>query len=88
MWQVWIKIGIPQGSYPEWFNTVVNLIRSQVHETISLLESNGMIDWYHFLIHPKGNDSNAYFHLRLSLKEGINPKDLIQSQAIVWTPHK
>ena len=80
MWQVWIKIGTPQGSYQDWFNRVWHVIRTQVSEAVSILEKKGIIDWYQFLIHSKtGDATNFYFHVRLSLKKGINDGDLLSS---------
>ena len=78
MWQVWIKIGIPQSSYQDLFNSVVNIIRSQVTEAVSILETRNMIDWYYFLIHNKEDDNvNLYFHLVFSLREGVESRDFL-----------
>jgi hypothetical protein len=78
MWETWIKIGIPQG-YQELFNRAVSIIRSQVSETVSVLETREMIDWYQFLIHGKENDGNLYFHIRFSLRNGTDSKDFLDS---------
>lgn len=72
-----MKIGIPQGSYQQWFNKVMGIIRLQVSEAIAILEDNKIIDWYYFLIHPKDNDSNAYFDVVFTLREGVDSKDFL-----------
>lgn len=80
MWQVWIKIGFPQGSYQDWFNKALTVIRTQVSETVSVLQEKGIIEWYQFLIHEKAGDAgNLYFHMRLSLKEGVDTRDLLSA---------
>ncbi len=80
LWQVWIKIGVPQGSYQDWFTRITNLIKSEVIDVVSVLEAKKMIDWYYFLIHPKeGDNLNAYFHLVFSLGEGVESKDFLSS---------
>lgn len=75
LWQVWIKIGVLQGSYEDLFKRITNTIKLQVAEVVSVLETKKMIDWYYFLIHPKeGDNLNAYFHLVFSLGEDIESK--------------
>jgi hypothetical protein len=80
LWQVWIKIGVPQGSYEDWFKQVTDTIKSQVAGVVSVLETKKMIDWYYFLIHHKeGNNLNLYFHLIFSLGEDIESEDFLGS---------
>lgn len=78
IWETWIRIGIPQG-YQELFNRAVSIIRSQVSETVAVLEKREIIDWYQFLIHGKENDSNLYFHVRFSLRNDIDSKYFLDS---------
>jgi hypothetical protein len=77
---VWIKIGVPQGSYQDWFTKITNTIKSQVSSVVSVLETKKMIDWYCFLIHPKeGDNLNAHFHLVFSLGEAVESRDFLDS---------
>jgi len=79
LWQVWIKIGILPNSIEERLRRATSIIKAQVTETVSILETKEMIDWYYFLIHKKENDNNLYFHLLLSLKEGVNSEDFLMA---------
>jgi len=75
LWQVWIKIGIPQSSYQDLSNSAVNTIRTQVAEVVSILETRNVIDWYYFLIHGRENDVNLYFHCVFSLKDNVKSEE-------------
>jgi hypothetical protein len=46
---------------------------------ISILEKGKVMDWYYFLIHGRENDSNCYFHIVFSLREGVESKDFLNS---------
>jgi len=78
IWETWIEAGSPQGRQ-ELFNRGVSIIRSQVSETVAILEKRKIIDWYQFLIHSKENDGKLYFHVRFSLRNGIDSKKFLDS---------
>jgi hypothetical protein len=87
MWEIWIPLDIPprvfqahQGTFlehQEWFNKVVDAIRLQVCEVVSILRSKQIVNWYHFLIHPK--DGKPFIHIRVSIKENVDSKDFLGS---------
>jgi hypothetical protein len=78
MWRMWIKIGIPHGTYLEWFNRVIGVIREQVSEAVTILEENRIVDWFCFLIHTKEDDKPyAYFDVVFALREGVNSEDFL-----------
>lgn len=79
MWRAWIKIGIPHGTYLEWFNRVIGIIREQVSEAVKILEENRIIDWFCFLIHTKKDDKPyAYFDMVFAIREGVDSKDFLE----------
>jgi hypothetical protein len=89
LWEVWIPLDLPPEAFratlrtlakqQEWFNKIVDTIRSHVSEAISALETSKKIDWYYFLIHQRENDINSYFHIIFSLKEGVESRDFLGS---------
>ena len=58
-------------------NCMFNTIRVKIYPMISQLKSNGIIDWYHFLIHKsrRKDDPNLYFHIRFEPKKDIKDKE-------------
>ncbi|MCJ7634669.1 hypothetical protein MUP77_20050 [Candidatus Bathyarchaeota archaeon] len=80
LWRIWIKIGLPQQTVEAMFSNVASMIRSQVTEVVSILETKKMIDWYYFLIHGKDNDpSNFYFDVIFSVREGVASEDFVKA---------
>jgi len=87
MWETWIPLDIPlralqahRGTFQEhqeWFNKVVDAIRSQVCEVVSILTNKQIVDWYHFLIHEK--DGKPCIHIRVSIRKGVDSKDFLDS---------
>jgi len=78
MWDTFIKIE-PQTSLQK-------IIRTKIYPLISGLTNKGIISWYFFLIHDRNSgvpttkdDNNAYFHIRVSLRNTIEPKDFSES---------
>ena len=77
MWETFVKIGMP----PFSLHQIVSDIRTKIDPLVS--SSNGNImEWYSFLIHDKtsgvpttDDDKNAYFHVRFTVKKGIDVKD-------------
>jgi len=83
MWHTFIKIGLPNQISCE---KIIHMIRSNVTSTISLLWDNSLINWYSFLIHDRRSgvpttedDDNLYFHIRVSLKKGVDAKHFRKS---------
>jgi hypothetical protein len=62
---------------------MIDIIRRDIYSILVSDPNIGqMIDWYSFLIHDRKSgvpttldDKNAYFHIRVSLKHDIKPKD-------------
>ena len=57
-------------------------VRHQISPLISSLIDEGIINWYHFLIHNKNSgvptsDDGMYFHIRLGLNKEMSPEELI-----------
>jgi hypothetical protein len=77
MWQVWVKIGIPQ-SRDELFSKAVSIIKSHVSEVVTTLEIKKITNWYQFLIHGR-EDNNLYFHIRFSLAKGVDSKEFLEA---------
>ena len=72
-WETWIKIG----RRPVSFKQVQDTIRSKIGRTFPRLESDGIINWYQFLIHQYPRDpTNEYFHIRFSLRKNVKRADL------------
>jgi hypothetical protein len=80
LWRTWIKIGFPQQTVEANFSSVVKVIRSQVTEVVSILETKQMIDWYYFLIHRKDNDPTVgYFDVIFSVKEDVTSEEFVKA---------
>ena len=80
MWETFIKIGLPNEVS---FGRLVQIIRFNIYPMISRLKDDGIINWYHFLIHNRESgvpttedDNNLYYHIRFALKKDIKPKDV------------
>ena len=55
------------------------MIKSQVTEVVSILETKQMIDWYYFLIHGKeGDPTNGYFDIVFSVKEKVTSEEFVK----------
>ncbi len=74
MWETFIKI--PTENNQIRFSVLFDIVRFKIHPMISSLTNAGIIEWYCFLIHgkksgvPTTQDGNeAYFHIRMSLKD-------------------
>jgi len=83
MWETFIKIGLPNEIPIE---KIVRMARSQVYSTVSKLKDKKIIDWFSFLIHNRESgvpitpdDENLYFHIRVSLKDGIKQEEFQKS---------
>lgn len=74
MWHTYVKIGSPIS-----FKKIQDTIRFKIYPMISRLKSDGIINWYHFLIHPNPKDRfNKYFHIRFSVIKDIDRVDDLQ----------
>jgi DNA-binding Lrp family transcriptional regulator len=78
IWETWIRIGIPTESRQEWVDKVVDVMRSCVWELVSVLEGKKVIEWYQFLVHPRENDGNLYFHVRFSLRKDVGSEEFLK----------
>lgn len=73
MWETFIKTSLEDilsGRH-------LDIIRFKIYPMIHNLTKETIINWYCFLIHgnPKDkNDPNLYFHIRVSLVEGVDSK--------------
>ena len=61
-----------------------------MHPLITRLKKDGIINWYHFLIHDRssgvptaGDDDNQYFHIRFTLKKDVDPKDILPKHCVM-----
>ena len=73
MWETLIKTSI-EDIFP---GKHIDTIRFKIYPMIYDLTKKKIINWYCFLIHknPKNkNDPNLYFHIRVSLEKGVEPK--------------
>lgn len=84
MWETFIRIGLPSAFSHERF---YHMARFMVHHTASDLENKKIIDWFCFLIHNRDSgqiptshdDNNLYFHIRVSLREGVRSEEFLDS---------
>jgi hypothetical protein len=80
IWETYIKIGLPDVDIHARVQKTVQMIKSEVSDTVSKLTEKGIIDWYQFLVHPNprdGSDKNWYFHILFNVKKNItNSQDL------------
>jgi hypothetical protein len=82
MWETFVRLQIEPGrTVPD---SIFSTIRTKIPPLISSID--GLIDWYCFLVHGKHsgvptteNDGNAYFHIRVSLKQNAKPDDFLES---------
>jgi len=82
MWETFVKLQVEPGRTTT--DSILNTVRIKIPPLISRI--NGLIDWYCFLVHGRKsgvptseNDGNAYLHIRLSLKQNVNPEDFLES---------
>lgn len=87
MYQTFIKIGLPKEVS---IAKIIHMIRFDLHPLITSLKKDGIINWYHFLIHDKRSgvpttedDDNYYFHIRFTLKKDVDPKDILPSHCVM-----
>lgn len=82
MLETFVRLQIEPGrTVPD---SIFSTIRTKIPPLMSSI--NGLIDWYCFLVHGKNsgvptaeNDDNAYFHIRVSLKQNAKPDDFLES---------
>ena len=84
MWETFIRM--PVENNVTTVNAILDTLRFKIYPLVSHLCSNGVIDWYCFLIHDRNSgvptpqdDNNAYFHIRVSLKEDVKPDSFLKS---------
>lgn len=80
MWETFIKMSwedIRGGEH-------LNIIRFKIHQIISFLKDDGIINWYCFLIHDRKSgvptsedDTNPYFHIRFALEKDVDPNKFL-----------
>ena len=82
IWETFVRLQIePRRTLPD---SIFNTVRTRISPLISRIDE--LIDWYCFLVHGKKsgvptaeNDGNAYFHIRVSLKQNAKPDDFLES---------
>jgi len=86
-WETFIKIGLPNETS---LGRIINMIRFKVSPTIEDLKQQKIIKWYHFLIHDRRSgvpttedDDNCYFHIRLTLRKDVDPKDILPNHCVM-----
>lgn len=73
VWHTWVSIGSRANLTHKMLQ---DAIRYKIYPTFSRLKDNGIINWYHFLLHPYPEDeTNAYFHVRFSVTKDITKPD-------------
>jgi len=67
----------------------INIIRFRMRPLISRLRDEGVIGWYHFLVHPRPSelppiegDTNLCFHIRFEFK-GTDPSKVLPDYCVV-----
>ena len=86
MWETFIKFSFDDLQSGKHFS----LIREKVGSTISLLQSQGIIGWYCFLVHDRNSgvptssdDRNPYFHIRFELEKDVDLADILPSYCVL-----
>jgi hypothetical protein len=82
MWETFVRLQIEPGrTLPD---PIFSPIGTKIRPLISSI--NGLIDWYCFLVHGRKsgvptteNDNDAYFHIRVSLKQNVKPEEFLKS---------
>lgn len=76
MWETFIRIPSQNGKTS--YSILFDIVRFKIRPIVLRLRDDGIINWYCFLIHNKESgvptsmdDKNAYFHIRLALKNEI-----------------
>lgn len=79
MWETFIRIPVENNLFRH--SELFSIARTKVQPVIFLLIENKIINWYSFLIHDRHSgvptneeDNSPYFHVRVSLREDVDPK--------------
>jgi hypothetical protein len=74
MWETFIRIPTENSRINS--DSIFDTIRFRIYPVIQRLKNDSILDWHCFLIHDRNSgvpttqdDSNAYFHIRVSLKK-------------------
>ena len=88
MWESFVHIGSVE--YVRVYG-YLDVLRAQVAPVIADLRSAGLVDWYCLLVHgadegvPCGPaDRDCYWHVRVSLAEGVSGDDLKRRLPRAW----
>jgi len=81
MWETFVRVS--PGENP------IGTIRSKIHPLISRLKNEGIIGWYHFLVHDRRSgvptsedDASLYFHLRFEFG-GADPSKVLPDYCVM-----
>jgi hypothetical protein len=84
MWETFVRIPNENGKFR--FDALFNTIRFKVSALVTQRKSEGVINWYCFLVHDQTSgvptthgDTNPYFHIRMALDKSYQhsfPKNL------------
>jgi hypothetical protein len=85
VWETFIRISPDEN--------VINAIRSRIRPLIFHLRDEGLIGWYHFLIHNQksgvptsDDDTAAYFHIRFEVK-GADVNEILPAYCVMTRKH-
>ena len=78
VWETYVQIPHDNSD-----STYVQVMRKQLAPLIHDLKEQGIIGWYCILVHDRhsgvpttADDDNPYWHIRFTLKEGVDPSSL------------